>query len=329
MPTNFQYRLQQYESVPPAGSWSQINARLDAEFDVDEIKISEKLTASATTAPSAMWDRISAELDSNEGIELKQPVDELPILQTEPESRSRLVPIKFLRVAAAAIICIAVTTLYFLMNGNNGTEQVSFVDATEQSSRIPEPAPARGDTAVRLAEAVPLGPSQNRSIRQYVRSRSNNGLPVVQTAFLPEEPNEEIANSDIANDNINYADVNDAEKFHSAGDINIPSHPILDREGNIIMDEKLVSAPDGNYVTVTGPNGEQTKISKKFLHALSYMNAGSNDEDYMGILLQEGSLWKWLFQEWRKKLLHQPSFIPTATNFLDIMELKEILHENF
>jgi hypothetical protein len=59
------------------------------------------------------------------------------------------------------------------------------------------------------------------------------------------------------------------------------------------------------------------------------MNAGPSEDDYFGIMMKEGSLWKWLFDEWRKKLLYQDSFIPTATNFLDIMEMKEILHENF
>jgi len=315
MPTNFQYRLQQYESDPPAGSWKNINARLDVEFDIEEIKISEKLADYGVIAPPAAWDRISTELD---GTHVK------PAIEIQPELRRPPIPMKFLRVAAAAIICITITTLYFLISGNNTAEKVSFVNVPVQDNKSPDPSPITADTNVRLAQTVPQGPSQNRRIRQYIRNRAGNSLPVVQASFLPVE-----ASEDNTNEDIDYTIVNGTEKFNLADDINIPTHPIRDRDGNIIMDEKLVSAPDGNYVTVTGPNGEQTKISKKFLNALSYMNEDSKEEDYMGILLHDGSLWKWLFQEWRKKLLNQPSFIPTATNFLDIMELKEILHENF
>lgn len=315
MPTNFQYRLQQFESAPPAGSWNNITARLDAEFDIEEIKVSEKLEDHAVVAPPDAWDRISTELDST---------DVKPSIEILPELRRPPISMKFLRVAAAAVICVAITTLYFLISGNNTAEKVSFVNGPLQDSKGPDPSPIAADTNVRLAQTVPKGPSENHRIRQYIRNRAGNHLPVAQASFLPVESNE-----DHTNDDIDYTVVNDTEKFHLADDIKIPTHPIRDRDGNIIMDEKLVSAPDGNYITVTGPNGEQTKISKKFFHALSYMNAGSKKDDYMDILLHEGSLWKWLFQEWRKKLLSQPSFIPTATNFLDIMELKEILHENF
>jgi hypothetical protein len=267
MSTNFQYRLQQYESVPPAGSWNNINARLDAEFDIEEIKISEKLADHGVVAPPASWDRISIELD---GTYVK------PAIEIQPELRRPPISMKFLRMAAAAVICVAITTLYFLISGNNAAEKVSFVNGPVQDNKIPDPSPITADTNVRLAQTVPQGPSDNRRIRQYIRNRAGNSLPVAQASFLPVE-----ANEDNTNEDIDYTVVNDAEKFHLADDINIPTHPIRDRDGNIIMDEKLVSAPDGNYVTVTGPNGEQTKISKKFLHALSYMNADSKEGDYI------------------------------------------------
>ena len=155
-------------------------------------------------------------------------------------------------------------------------------------------------------------------------------FPKRNKTILPVEVEDEQSSSEpeIPSTEISYANINGPDRVASAEKIFIPTQPIRDQQGRIIMDEKLISAPDVNYVTVTSPNGEQTKISKKFLHALSYMNAGSDDETF-GIALQESELWKWLFDQWRQKLLTQPSFIPSTTNFLDIMELKEILHENF
>ena len=90
------------------------------------------------------------------------------------------------------------------------------------------------------------------------------------------------------------------------------------------MDESLVTAPDENYIIVTSPNGEQTKISRKFLKMLSVMNTGP----YNNLMNAENFQWKLRFEEWRSKLLQQATYIPTANNFLDIMDLKELLEEN-
>ena len=106
--------------------------------------------------------------------------------------------------------------------------------------------------------------------------------------------------------------------------ISVTAPPIYDDNGNIIMDVNLVSAPDENYIIVTSPNGEQTKISRKFLKMLCMMNGGI-DYNYMNA---ENYQWKMRFEEWRSKLLQQASYIPTANNFLDIVDLKELLQEN-
>jgi hypothetical protein len=106
--------------------------------------------------------------------------------------------------------------------------------------------------------------------------------------------------------------------------ISVTAPPIYDGNGNIIMDESLVSAPDDNYIIVTSPNGEQTKISRKFLKMLTVLNGGTTNY-YMN---SESFQWKMRFEEWRSKLLQQASYIPTANNFLDIMDLKEMLQEN-
>jgi len=33
------------------------------------------------------------------------------------------------------------------------------------------------------------------------------------------------------------------------------------------------------------------------------------------------------FEEWRNRILEQPAFIPTANNFFDIFELKDLIQE--
>jgi hypothetical protein len=45
-------------------------------------------------------------------------------------------------------------------------------------------------------------------------------------------------------------------------------------------------------------------------------------------MMQENSLWKIRFSEWKEKFMNQASYIPTATSFTDILELKDLLIEN-
>ena len=412
MLTSFQYRLQQYESVPPAESWQNISLRLNEECHPEEIVISKKLTGYIQAPPADLWSAITAglsqpntssefiespaqfgwpssepafdalselessvkelalneqatkELDSKEFAKRELAKQELAkqesvkreLLAAEPAtkepadseksareisqkeyaamesssmedvsknenrpSRGRVIPFNWPRIAiAAAVLGVAISALYYFVSRDSTVRQLTAktnpANGKADESKLPAVIPGNDEPLVSTR-------GTNMAITggaRIFRKRNKSELPVQQASYEPE----------ITNADISYANINGTDLVASGENIAIPTQPIRDDQGNIIMDEKLISAPDVNYVTVTGPNGEQTKISKKFLHALSYMNAGSDDEN-IGIALQESALWKWLFKEWRQKLLTQPSFIPSTTNFLDIMELKEILHENF
>ena len=78
---------------------------------------------------------------------------------------------------------------------------------------------------------------------------------------------------------------------------------------------KYIPAPD--YYVVTAPNGERVKISSKFSDAVVSLVGGDN-VDY---------LWKSKFDNWKAKLISNPTFIPAAGNFLDIAELQDLLKE--
>jgi hypothetical protein len=78
---------------------------------------------------------------------------------------------------------------------------------------------------------------------------------------------------------------------------------------------KYIPPPD--HFVVTAPNGERAKISTKFSNAVASLMGGDN-VDY---------LWKSKFDNWKSKLISNPTFIPTAGNFLDIAELKDLIKE--
>jgi hypothetical protein len=105
--------------------------------------------------------------------------------------------------------------------------------------------------------------------------------------------------------------------------VSISAPPIRDNKGNLILDMASISHPNDQYIVVTGPNGKQTRLSSKFLSCLGYMNTGSASSGLDARALR----CKLQFEEWRNRLLSESAFIPTANNFFDIFELKDMLQE--
>ena len=286
MSSNAQYILFHHETPPPPGVWDAISARLDAEFDAQEIKIADKLYDWETDPPPFLFNTILAAIS--------------------PETRERkVVPIWRRTSVAAMILGIAALTVFFLFRPGNSTEQQNAAGIT-----IPgEPQPDRSASVPEIPAPVPvIVESTGPAIASTASFRKKNS-PRLYYANQPA---------------VQYAGVNSIRPANSYSAITVDGPPITDREGNIIMDETLVIHPDGNYIIVTSPNGEQTRISRKFFKMLSLMN-GSSGKIY---LTAENFEWKSRFDEWKAKL-QQTNFIPTAGNFLDIMDFKELVEEKY
>ncbi|MEJ7914218.1 MAG: hypothetical protein WKF70_13745, partial [Chitinophagaceae bacterium] len=121
-----------------------------------------------------------------------------------------------------------------------------------------------------------------------------------------------------------------ASSIISARQISIAAKPIRNERGDIIQDMNLVSIAGNKYITITGPNGQQTKISSKFLNLLLYLNRDSDIQVFEGYFdknFLESLIWKSRFDDWRKKII-QTSFSPSSTNFMDILEFKDLINEN-
>jgi hypothetical protein len=300
MSTELQNRLNQFEVIPPEICWQTISGRLDVEYN---------LADSTAPVPIDSWINIARVLDTGEDIYV-----------TRTETETPVVPMRgnwLKKVAAVFILAIGVAFLYRYVSlpGNPGdasTSGASVLKLTPQSNAALVPSVA--DSRVESGNSRSVARINRASKRG--RSSNNNAASFNEADLIAE-----------AAPDMRYASIENAERPVVSNPISVSSEPIRDADGNIIMDEKLVSAPDNNYVTVTGPNGEQTRMSKKFFRALSYLNSDSQKDSNMGVMLQESALWKWLFQEWRTRLIQEPTFIPSSTNFLDILEMKDLLND--
>lgn len=308
MSSQLQHKILNFEVSPPAESWEIIASRIDQEFDSADHLLADKLEQATVTPPFQAWENIAAEL--NPQAEILQP-------EAKP---ARIIVFNTRRIAAAIAILLAVASItYFILprSGNNaelaetGNPNNSKTALKNENTDLMPP-------RVDIVRKSSVGSTMLGRIASRYQSKNQESDLYQQASY----------NGETADANISYANPDRLPRADAETKISIPTKPITDSEGNIIMDENLVTTPNTHYITVTGPNGEQTKISRKFLRALSYMNDAGNPED-TDIIIHESSLWKWMFQEWRNKLLKEPSFIPSSTNFLDILELKELLNDNF
>ena len=300
MSSNIQHTLLNLEITPPPGAWPGIAQRLDVEYDAADTTISQTINDWEAVPPVRAWENIQAGL--TEAIPQKKP--------------GIVIPFRKVAVAAAVVLAVSLISWYFVKStqGTAGVDsKVANIKPTIPASIVKEyntrPSPAAA--VMNIAEDRPM---PKRSSRPQV---TNPGFEPGQTDY---------ADYVIASD-IPTASLKDVRAISTTKSPSVAGPLIRDANGKIILDRNLITAADNNYITVTGPNGEQTRISAKFFQMLSSMNGDPDPDEYFDMFMYDNSLWKLRFRDWRNKLLKQASFIPTATNFLDILELKDIIQE--
>jgi len=294
MSDSFSHKILHFEIPPPQEVWNKIADQLEKEFKVGDIAISKKIYDYEINPPSFILENVLSALDTESSIK-KTP-------------RTYALPLRRLAIAAIAIGLTLITWLYISNSESSPTSDHSL-------TVVKPPAPN-----AYIPKSTDTGKNNQPALSP---NSSDQTLSSVNTVSTKKPLFSRRRNFKNAN-NVKYASLNHGLSAIALRPISVSAPPIYDDNGNIIMDESLVSSPDENYIIVTSPNGEQTKISRKFLKMLSVLNGGSSNI----YSTAESFQWKRRFEEWRGKLLEQASYIPTASNFLDIMDLKELIQEN-
>ena len=311
MSAKLKHTLTNLEVTPPDGAWPAIAARLDEEYDAGEAGIANRLYDWEAIPPANTFNNILTGLQ------------QAP--QAPGQRRAIVIPFRKIAIAAAVTGLLVTGGWYFLSNTTNNEpgDNLATVDNTTApitggNNELPDNDAIRPTQPSPVKINRPLRGNVNRQIAAYYTSADitpvNAGLAYNASGNYLPHANPEYAIRTAA-----------AERAP-----NVAAPPIRDSEGNIILDVALINPDNDNYIIVTAPNGEQTRISARFLQMLSSMNADIKPSDYFEyfIMGENDSGWKIRFNEWRNKLLQQVNFVPAATNFLDILELKDMLEEN-
>ncbi len=304
MPADVQHIFLNLEAAPPPGVWDTISARLDTEFDAGEIKIAERLYNWEAPPPSAAWDHIALALQLT------------PAPQEAPAKVIRL-PFRKVAIAAAILAIVGFLTWNFLNSAPDNT--------IVQRTLVSTPDNKNADNDVQVQPSLP-------AIDASIRSRRRTTINVARRVNAAETLRADYVSNTMPEadpmDDIRHAEVDGLRAQITTLRNGIKGPLIKDASGNVIMDKSLIISRDNNYIIITCPNGEQTRISAKFLPVLTDLNATTDPAEYFDAVIRENNIWKSRFSQWRAKLMQQASFAPTANNFLDIMALKELIEEN-
>lgn len=295
MDEHLQYRFKHLEIAPPGGTWEAIQAKLDEEVQVEK-SLSRKLLDYEVEPPSLIWEQLSGELNKENIIET------LDSATASNGTIGKVVPFQWRKIAAAAAVLIFIgLTAFFLFFNNSASNKGTTLTTVPgpafiPPNIIPEATVKNNDQQILATNETQSQAGRNNGYRRHSDDQRSKG-PSPKT-------------------------INASELIQDRYDESIEVYAplITDESGDIVTNPELLLDSNEQYITVTSPNGEQTRISAKFLGLLDKLYNRSQRA-------HDEAVWDNKFENWRKKLIVETEFMPASGNYMDILELKELLME--
>jgi len=283
MSEQLKHKMKQWEATPPPGCWEAIASRLS---DTPAYAaLAAKLYDSAVLPPPASWPVIAAALE-----ETARPA--APVRPLYKKS--------YFRMAAAAVLLLAVAGYAWYAQNQPGKKQVAITPAPLPASHQPPGA----TTKIATRESVQDNAADNDNYTGYSKPAPPPAIAYTRT--------------------LKYASVSSVPAARLS--------PITTQQVSMAYDDDMAARnmspllTHADYVIITGPNGETTRASLKIADALRYLYSDNNTDDATDKSNNENSHWKKRLQEWRTRIISS-HFIPATTNFLDIIDLKDLIDE--
>jgi hypothetical protein len=287
MPENWVHKILDHEATPPELAWKNITLELDKADQTLDNSVKTKLYNYEVTAP---------------GTALKN------IFETLNEDEAKIVPFKntrkdqsafFIKMAAAAAV-IALVALFYFSNKKTGDAQRDIASVTTTSK------PPVNNSAGANKEA-PLPASEPKEKNETVTApgagkRTVPKKPVYYPSYLPGNSMNDLAQSPVT----------------------ASTEKLQNENGDSPMDISLMNTGNA-YISITGPDGQPVKVSSKLSSLVGYLsNSDVNTRENLDVIIQESAKWRAIFSAWRNKMANN-ALAPSLSNFMDIIELSEIL----
>lgn len=261
-----------------------------AQLDADaHQQLSRKMQEATLAPPAHVWDNIQSMLDDTRSAAVVAPMRR---------------GWKGMAVAAgtAGIIILSGLFYYFFTRDNTSDRLITTTPSSQQT-------PSRPGQAIQ--------PKDNATPRA-------SGISPAVTAARPANPAGNTRYGLTGNSNqppVRYAHT-DMGTMQAWGPDDLDLNEVIDEPLQALA---VTHITPKKYLTVPAPNGQAVKVSAKLTDAMDCVLLDEPPRD-MNMALRN-VLWKMRISNWSNKLVSASGFIPSASNFFDIITLEELLKE--
>lgn len=324
MGSNWLNRIRQQTATPPEGAWENIAGYLDND-DTAVAGFAAQLTVFEITAPAAAQKNIFALLDAAEETasfekrvyhhEVTAPTAVWPAIASaldkkeaqtvSLESHKKNKKIIFFRAAAAAIIIAVLAVTVWLMSnpGDSGIREITALPIQKQEATGP----------VSTTKKINLPSAETREEKNTTAgSNTITQIKTPATAVIPPAAPSYIQQVEMP--------------VLAQNPVNGKKDKLQTITGEIPEDISLISTPN-SYISITGPDGQSVRVSSKFSTLISYLTEKNPEvQENLDIIIKESAQWRATFAKWRDKMTNN-AIAPSLSNFMDIIELSNVLEE--
>lgn len=294
MSGNWKNKMLNHEQTPPKSVWDSIAKKLDEKENEHVPGFAKKLETFEATPPTGIWAAINNELDK----------EDQPIQITAAKNKSKII---YWRIAAAVAILLVIGTVLF-----NADKQVH-----NKKELATNTIPVKNESPVVINTSTE---KNNIPVNDTVLK---NRLPFTIKHQLPAENQAITLDPNSVADN--YVKVNDVTTL-TKDPFENNAEKLINSDGNYVINTDLINAPN-RYVIIAGPDGNSKRVSTKLSAYIGYLDdKTSGGEEAIDAIIREAAIWKNRLKNWSDKLINKP-ISPTPFNFMDVIELSDLLTE--
>lgn len=315
MNSNWQNKIRQLEAPAPASAWDVIANKLNDTEGNTQYDFATKLADYSITPPSSAEENIFLLLDEADKESFTKRIYDYG--ETAPantwgninelldKQRANVVPLRrknYLRAAAAAAAIVVVS---FALIKLNRPENDEIVAASKPASSATA---SLSQQSVKPNDVIAPVESTTKKTSSITQSETSHTAATQTASGKPQAPV--------------YA-LNSDELQLLPNPAKGKKEKLQNSNGDTPEDIALINTP--SYITVTGPDGQPVNVSAKFSSLLEYlMDKNPATQENIDIIIKESAKWKATFAAWREKMTNN-NVAPSLSNFMDIIELSEVL----
>ncbi len=326
MPSNWLYKILNHQVTPPQGVWKNITRQLDKDENNAANDVKTKLLAFETAPPKNVLTNIFNALDKDEEqVSFKDKMyhfqqDAPPkawqnIISELQKEETKIVSLKdnkknpkviFFRMAAAASVIAIITTAIFLVTRNSAKDANNLTASVTPQSKQQKTFDAAAEKTT-----LPASATQEKKLpsNNFVNPKVKKATPFTEEKIFATD----------------YLQGNQPEDF-ALNPANEKVEKLQTVSGETPMDIALMNTPNA-YISITGPDGQPLKVSAKFSSVINFLNDRSPEaQENIDVIIKESAKWKATFAKWREKMTNN-MVAPSLYNFMDIIELSDVLEE--